>query len=418
LWLAAPLILLAAGGAAAAWYYRAEPRLRAAELALERRDYTSAKREIDAYLRAWPDSARAHLLAARTARRLQLFDEAQEHLRAVERLKGDAQAVALERVLADFQRGEAKPAAEKSLWNRIDAGDPDAPAILEVLTQYYLLSYNLLRAKECLDRYLTLRPNDLQALLGRAYIWERMLYFADAEKDYRQAVAAHPDDVTAHLRLAKSLLVRGEPEETLEHFEFVRRRRPNDPAVLVGVAQCLRRLRRDDEAARLLDDVLADRPDDADALTERARTALDMERPYDPEAGLRRAEAEAWLRRAVAAAPHDREARVSLYQCLLREEKGEEAAKVQAVMDRMDADLKRLEIVRREVLKLPDDAGLRCEGGEIFLSNGQEEEGVHWLTQALRIDPSHRRAHRALADFYAQAGRRDLAEQHAKAAGP
>ena len=49
-----------------------------------------------------------------------------------------------------------------------------------------------------------------------------------------------------------------------------------------------------EEARQLLDAMLADDPDRAPVLLERGRLALDMKQP---------AEAEAWLRRAVARAP-------------------------------------------------------------------------------------------------------------------
>ena len=404
------LLLLAAaavclGGAAggAAWCFRAEPHLTAAEQALDRRDYPTARRELDAYLQAWPAHGRAHFLAARAARRLRLYDEAEEHLRSCDRLKWEPQAVGLERTLAAVPRGEMR--ADHFLWGRVEAGDPDAPEILEVLTQFYLDDYQLMRAKDCLDRYLGLRPDDLQALLGRAYVWERLLYFADAAKDYRRAVERHPDDDPARLRLAKNLLITGEPAEALTHFQRLEARRPNDPEVRLGLAQCRRRLGDLDEAQRLLDGLLADRPDDAAALTERGLVALNQNRA---------AEAEGFLRKAVARAPHNREANYNLYQSLLRQDKNEEAKERLAQVERLDADLARLDEVTKAVIQSPGDAALRLEGGLLFLRNGEEQEGVRWLQQALHLDPTLRPAHQALADYYGRAGRPDLAAVHAR----
>jgi Flp pilus assembly protein TadD len=407
--LAAAVVALAAAGGGAAWYFRAEPHLAAAEQALDRRDSAAARRELDAYLRAWPDCGRAHLLAARAARRLHLYDEAEDHLRACDRLRWDPQAVALERVLADVQHGDLR--AERFLWDRVEAGGPDAPEILEVLTQYYLDDYQLMRAKDCLDSYLRLRPDDLHALLGRAFIWERLLYFADAAKDYRRAVEVHPEDDTARLRLAKNLLITGEPAEALTHFEQLRGRHPDDPEVRLGLARCRRRLGDLDEAQQLLGGLLAERPDDAAALAERGLVALNRNRP---------AEAEDFLRKAVAREPHNREANYNLYQSLLRQGKDDEAAERLAAVGRLDADLARLDQVTKAVIAAPGDAGLRLEGGRLFLRNGQEEEGVRWLELAVRLDPALRPAHQELADYYRRAGRPDLAAAHERlaAGGP
>jgi Flp pilus assembly protein TadD len=399
--LAAAAVCLAGAAGGAAWYLRAEPHLTAAEQALDRRDNAAAQRELKAYLQAWPDHGRAHFLAARVARRLRLYEEAEDHLRLCERLKWDPQAVALERVLADVQRGEMK--AERFLWDRVEAGGPDAPEVLEVLTQYYIDDYQLTQAKDCLNRYLELRPDDLQALLGRAYVWERLLYFADAAKDYRQAVERHPDDDMARLRLAKNLLITGEPAEALGCFERLEARHPDDPEVRVGLARCRRRLGEADEARRLLDSLLVDRPDDPAVLTEQGLVALDQKRA---------SEAEDFLRRAVAQAPHNREANYNLYQSLLRQDKNDEAKERMAVVQRLDADLARLDAVTKAVIQSPGDAALRLEGGQLFLRNDQEEEGVRWLQQAVHLDPTLRPAHRALADYYGRAGRPDLAAVH------
>src|SRR5258708_440540 len=92
------VVCLGAAGGGAAWFYRAEPHLTAAEQALDRHDYAKAHQELDAYLQAWPSHGRAHFVAARAARRLGLFQEAEVHLGACDRLKWDPQAVALERV--------------------------------------------------------------------------------------------------------------------------------------------------------------------------------------------------------------------------------------------------------------------------------------------------------------------------------
>ena len=58
----------------------------------------------------------------------------------------------------------------------------------------------------------------------------------------------------------------------------------------------------------------------------------------------------------------------------------------------------RLERLTRAVMKSPNDAALRSQVGLLFLENGEEREGVRWLTQALRLDPTCQEARRALAD--------------------
>ena len=48
-------------------------------------------------------------------------------------------------------------------------------------------------------------------------------------------------------------------------------------------------------------------------------------------------------------------------------------------------------------MRRPDDAALRCEGGLLFLRNGERREGVRWLREALRLDSRCEAARAALA---------------------
>jgi predicted Zn-dependent protease len=396
------LLLVSFGGLAwlVIWNLQAAAHLNAAEEALERRDYRQALLHLESYLSTWatlasqPQQARARFLAAQTARRLGRHDEAAEYLRLCRDQGWDPDAIGLEEMLGALQRGDAS--VGPALWQRVQAEDPESLTILEVLIQHYLDSYRLYRTLECLNRYLKQRPNDLHALLGRAFVWERFLYFTGALSDYRRAVAHHPDSAAARLRLAKTLLIAGTPQEALEHFQHLEKREPGSPVVRLGIAQCRRRLGQREEARTLLDEVLAQQPDNADALWDRAQLALDEGKPV---------QAEPWLRRAVRRAPHDRKVYFSLYRCLDLQHKDKEAAEFRARADRIDANLRRLESLTRAVLRSPNDAALRCQVGMLFLENGEEQEGIRWLSQALRLDARCQEAQRALADHARRGGK-------------
>jgi Tfp pilus assembly protein PilF len=401
------VLLLAAAGTWGAWYYRTESVLRAAEQALERHDYDEARQLLTEYLAARPSQGRGHFLAARAARRARRYDEAEEHLRTCQRLTFDPGAVFLERVLADVQRGNLR--AETQLRARVAANDPHTAAILEVLIEEYVRGYRLGLALDALKLYLEKKPGDLLALLGRAHVYERLLYFAEATDDYRRAVALYPDNDTARLRFAENLLIVGPPSEALEQFETLRRRHGDTPAVLLGLAKSHRQLGQTDEARGLLDTLLKDQPRDAPALAEKGKVALEQGQVE---------EAESVLRRAAELAPHDREPHNNLAVALRRQGRREEAEKELARADEIDADLRRLDRVTKAVMKAPGNAALRCEGGVLFLRNGEAQEGIRWLTFALQLDPRCVAAHRALAGYYRQTGQAELAERHERLAQP
>src|SRR5262249_53194846 len=158
---------------------------------------------------------------------------------------------------------------------------------------------------------------------------------------YRQAVALHPESDEAHQRLADTLLIAGSAAEALEQFEWLRARRPEEPALLLGAARCHHKLGQLDQAVALLDPLLARQPDNAAALEERGEIAADQGQD---------AEAEKWFRAAVAVKPHDRQANYNLFQCLQRLGKTDEAREIGARVDQLDADLKRLDELTRAVL--------------------------------------------------------------------
>lgn len=384
-----PLVLavLAAALAAAGWLaWRQYPRtfLRRGEEALQARAYDEARAQLERYLGYRPDDPHARLLAARAARNARAYHDAREHLRRGREAGGDAETFEIETALLAVARG-AEPTPE--LRRRAEADDELALAVLEVLIQHDLDTYRLRPALHELTRYLNARPDDLQALLARAFVWERFLSFVDALHDYRRAAAAHPDSAPARLKLGQTLLIAGTPSEALEQFEWLAERRPDQSEVRLGLARC-RRLLGDDEAARRLLDALLERaPNDGEALWERGQIEFDRGRT---------AEALPWLRWAAAARPHDRRIVFSLARCLRKLGRDDEASKADARVAALDADLRRLEKVRQAVMERPFDAELRREMGVLFLRHGERDEGLRCLRYALRLDPGNRAARAAL----------------------
>jgi tetratricopeptide (TPR) repeat protein len=382
----------------------AEHHFRAAQQSAERREFAQAREHLAVCLQTMPGSGPVRFLAARTARRAGNFDLAQEHLRACGQLGFEPKAVQLEWALLGAKRGHFAE-QEPFLWSLVEQDHPDTLVILEVLIDGYIQHYHMLRALRCLDLYLEREPENIQAWLGRGWVCERLFYWADAVLSYRRAVELEPAgrQEPARLRLAKALVITGPPDAAASEFEALRQGRPDDTDVLLGLARCRRQQGRLDDAGRLLDELASRHPQEDAVLAERGRLTMDA----GDAAG-----AERWLRKAVAKAPHDREARYNLYQCLKQQRKEEEARESLSVFERLDADLKRIDWLTRQVQKTPYDPDLYHEAGVLCLRNGSAEEGVRWLRLALQYDPHHRASHQVLADYYQGAGRLDLAAHH------
>src|SRR5262249_26262008 len=141
-------------------------------------------------------------------------------------------------------------------------------------------------------------------LHGRAWVFERMSNFPEAEADLRRIVELNPKDERAKIRLAGVFYATDRRDEALKLYEEVRPAHQGDPRVIVGIARCKKDLNKATEAARILDDFLKKTPDDVEALTERGKIAL--------EAG-KVALGEKLLRRAVKLSPFDRQSNHALY---------------------------------------------------------------------------------------------------------
>jgi tetratricopeptide (TPR) repeat protein len=373
------------------WYasnrYITAQRLLDAEKSVEGRENEVAQEKLNTYLKDHPNDAKARLLAARTARRLKAYYDAKEHLRICGENLGDTEGIEVETALIDLQRGDERPVE----WLRPRSLKDDALAqvILEVLIQHDLDTYQLWSALDGFKHYLSRRPDDLQALLGRARVWERFLYFKDALADYQAAVNAHPDNEIARFRLAETLLIVGTPDEALKEYRKLAQRFPSQMEVRLGLAKCNRQLGKADEARKLLDEIISEVPDNGEALWERGQLAAE-----DGKA----TEAEPLLRMASRLMPFDRRVNFSLYRCLLDLKLNDEAEKVNARVKKIDADIRRLDEVRQEVMKKPNDTTLRVEGGLLFLRNGERREGIRWLQHALKINPNLKAAVDALRE--------------------
>src|SRR5262249_925052 len=137
---------------------------------------------------------------------------------------------------------------------------------------------------------------------------------------------------------------------------------------------------------------------DAPVLLERGKVVLG-----DPAA------AEPWLRRAAEQAPADYQTQYTLFLCLQR--KGDEAGarEVKKKVDQLSADRKRMSEFSEQLKRNPYDLEVRCDLAKVLLDRGEHQEGIRWLKEALKMDPTHRLANKLLADYYEQSGQPGLA---------
>src|SRR5260370_14162119 len=206
------------------------------------------------------------------------------------------------------------------------------------------------------------------------------------------------------MRLITILLELSQGEEALAHAQHLRSHLPENPGVLVQLAQALDFQGRTDEARSTLDVCLRRFPEHPAALAERGRIAI---RDDDPQ------RAEDYLRLATRLDPGDSRARYQFYLALNQNGKTDEAKKELAAQRAIKADAERLaELLFGRLRQAPTDPAAYHEVAMIALRSGRPKEALRWLQNALRADPNHLPSHRALAAYYHETGNPILSARH------
>lgn len=374
----------------------ARGHFRAAQQALDRRDWSMAREQLEACLSSCPDDSDAHRLAARAARRLDLLDEAQRHLAACERLAGgESQATKIERALLRVHRGDL--ASEEEFLRYCIAQDaPDAGEILDVLSTALILDYRVPEAHQCLEELLRRQPNDCDILLRRAFTAQSQGWYTVAVESRQRALELRPDADSVRLELVDNLLTLGRYAEAREQLAALRRKWPDHPGVLFSLARCLAEQGEKDRAVELLDRLLVQEPNNPSVCGERGRLCLERDRPE---------EALIYLRRATAQSPPNRTLLLRLADCLRLLGKHDEARPYLEQAEGLQSDtVLALQLSKRYREGGRNDADLCHQLGVVLLRLGKTDDARRFFRKALKINPNHRPAQKSLAAIEAGAG--------------
>jgi tetratricopeptide (TPR) repeat protein len=383
--------------------------LRAARRDLDRYHPAEAGDHLAKCLRVWPDDPEVLFLAARAARRSGLFDMADDFLNRTQELRGRDDDVVLERALLAAERGDVDDVL-KFCKARAEANGPDAPLVCEALARGCLRAYpyRLRDADGALTLWLERDPDNPMALMLRGRLDHERFADTASAAAFRRALEIDPELDEARDRLTRLLMDINQHAEALPHLEYLRRRQPGEPGLVVRQAQCLQQVGRQEEAAALLDVVLKQYPNLGSALAARGKLALAVGQD---------AEAEAFLRRALERTPYDATLLPALQTCLSHQGKTDQARELAPRVKQAKEDMERLdELISKVLINHPDDAAAQYEAGTILLRIGAYEEGLRRLEAATRLDPRHVKAHQALADFYQRAGEPLKAAKHQRLA--
>lgn len=391
------LSLLTAGlglwGGRAGWI---DHHLKEAQKALSRQRFSEARLHLDRVLWLRPNDASVHLLAGRAARRAGDAEAARKHYQQCQKFQTDAsKELALEQVMLKAQ-GEDIEAVFPMLWRYVERGHPDSALILEALCVGCLGTSRYGGAKKCLERWLPLEPENVQAHFFNGLNLNGMTDSQGAIASFQRALELDPSRVDIRCSLADTLQTVAQHSQAIQQYEEVLRQDPRSAHARLGLARASNDLGQEDRAVSILETLLQEEPGNADVLCERGRAALGRGENE---------EAERWLREALKADPGHFRASIALVSCLHRLGKEKDASELDVKFQRLYANHRRIsQILKDELAKAPTDPALFYELGRLLFENERKKEAVRWLYQALKFDPNHRQAHELLTRYYQEIG--------------
>ncbi len=158
--------------------------------------------------------------------------------------------------LGDNQPGAAKDAIYKA------TSDPSAPAECWVLYAKILIAENHPnQARKAAEYALELEPNNQDALLVRAAAQEKLGQKSIADDTIRQLTGDSPKFIAGQ---AAFIAGQGDLEDALGRIETGLQKYPSHPRIVETAAAIYTELDRKEDAARVIDNALAESPDDFD----------------------------------------------------------------------------------------------------------------------------------------------------------
>lgn len=356
---------------------------------------------------AHPESAETAYLLGICHRRQATTSKARVYFERAGKIGWSSKDLLLQEAMCDFQAGEK--AAESFLVETLKEGcdDDTASDIYECLVKGYLAGLYMREASLCLDFWLQWQPNAVQPHALKAELLHAVNDTGRELEEYRTLLRLDSNRLEARLKLGEMLLDQRAAAEALAEFRHCQELDPSDPAIQLDIAACERTLGNLADAERDLRASLAEggltSSQRAFALVELGQVAL-AKRSFD--------EAADYFEEALRESPADRTAHYALGLTLERLGRTDDANAQLELSTKIDEQNERLSDLMHQIIRLPEDAGARCEAGEILLEQANDQEAYLWLLSALRCDKTHQRTHEALARYYSKLGKSDAAERH------
>ncbi len=287
-------------------------------------------------------------------------------------------------------------------------------AFVVAMTEYWLMVNRNDDALAEISEATKAAPDSLELLYLRGQVEDKQSHYATASNYFAQVLQREPRHLRAAIRLAELQSAAGRHDEALATLEQARKKVGDEENLLRLAAEELGLLKRDDEARRLLSQLLAAQPDNRRYLLRAAQMDL---RSGNPDVALTS------LRKLRAQKALDRNAATQMTMALVDKKNfAEAAATIEPFADEAPTDIElntlagKVELDAQEVEKATVYIGRAVQTangksaealfqyGRLAFRKGDVAQGISRIKQAVEIDTS--------AHFYRFELARQLLERH------
>lgn len=377
-------LLLAAAAMGVMWPVIATSSV---DVAIRRHDWAAATAALDGLERRDPGRPDVAFRRGRILRRQDHLLEAARAFDVAARLGHDTEQIHRQRVLMKAQVGRVTaddPEIRHLLGAAVD--DEFAEECYEALIKGHLAGHRIDEARQCVAFWTEWQPDNALAHAAAGLVAEKLERHGEAIDAYRRALTLDPHDLSLRSRVAALEVHAGRLDVAAAEYSGCLERRPDDPRLLLGLADCQFRRGRPQEASGLVYDALAlDLTAEETAVALAALAGLAAEERRSDTACVLYAD-------AIRLDPRNIPARFGYAATLNARGRGGEATHQLAEAQKLSDAHRRLTALTRQTVGEPANADLRVEIARILADLGLREEGARWLEAALQIDPGHARA--------------------------
>ncbi|MCX7421176.1 MAG: tetratricopeptide repeat protein [Planctomycetia bacterium] len=377
-------------------------QINAACRALEARDPDIALALLNEASAAEPSRSDLYFWMARAYRRQGHLDDVRRCLNKASRFGFSTDRVEREEWLAMAQVGQLKEAEPHLIELLINPGD-DGPDICEAYVNGCFATHRFPQALKILEVWQKDFPRDPQPYLFHAILNKMSMAHSRVVENYQKAYDLAPNRFDIRLKLGLALMELNNTQEAIPHFDWLLKKRPENPDVKTGWGRLLVQLGKNDMAREALEAVQRSHPEHVESLIALGQLEL-AENNLDRAIQL--------LQKGTQHERHNSEVRYALANALQQAGRSREAREQYEFVTNAHAAQQKLQRLRNQVMLDSNDLEARFQIAELLRDYGTPAERLGWLRSIIQINARYRPAYTALVECYEALGQNKEAQKH------